>query len=304
MIYATDLHLKNNSGFFQAQQKFLNYLNKMYSEEILVLGGDIFDVVYPHWYVYRFFVSFLENRNNRTYINVGNHEFSKVRKSPLLGLATIENVCVIFNESEIEIEGMNCLFLPHQYNMKHYENLEGEYSKIFCHFTPEKFSFGKEYINIDKLKGDKIYGHIHDRFIDKEKQLYLSGVHYPTRKGETSNPIFRITKENGIEDIQVPEFLRIEEIDFNIPLLPENKDNLYIINNCPNKQLAEDKFRDYYIYDINFKVKNKEDYEEDNVDNDFNKMNTKQKFDFFSKEQNYNQDIRNYIFEKMDRVGI
>jgi len=300
MIVIGDLHLKSKPAFTQANEKFLNYIFENFNDEVIFFLGDVMDSSSPMWSTYALFKKFLVQRNNKTYILQGNHDISKSKGSALNGMHLTDDVEVFFKETEFELEGYKCLALPHQYSMKHYENIEGNFDLIFLHITPEKFSFGSEYINVDKIKGIKIFGHIHEK--DRYDDNVVVGVPMISRKGETSNPILRITKEKGIEEIIIPEFLRIDEIEFEAEL-PLNKDNLYIINNCPTRMLAMDKFKDYYIHEINLKVRNEEDYLlEEGVS--FSSMTTKQKFDYFSKQESYNDDIRSYTFEVMDRIGI
>lgn len=244
MIIISDLHTKNKEPFQSAILKFLDYLIDNYKNNVFVFLGDVFDTASPH--------NTLENevikrliKLQYSYILVGNHDQSMRLGNTLLHLDNHKNIEIINTDKIIEIENMECLFLPYQYNMDYYSDIKFKGDLCFTHFMLRECAFGNEFIDIPFIKSQIIAGHIHTK--NKYPNIIIPGVPIPTRNLETNNNILRINPDSSIEEIEIPEFFKIETIDYNVGVNSLNKEYLYNIINCPDKKSVENKFKEYFI---------------------------------------------------------
>lgn len=244
MIIISDLHLRYKEVYFNFQKKFLNWIQNNFNNEIIVFLGDIFDNS-PHWEVYSYFKSFLLNRNNETHILQGNHDYSRIKGPSLKGIHLIKNVKVYFKESETNLENFKCLMLPWQQNIKYYENIEFKGDFCFTHLMLKEESFGNEYINLSKIKAKKIYGHLHLKKQYENGNIIIPGTPYPTRNLEVTNPILKINKNGDIEEINTPEFFKIETVKFGDKL--PNKEWLYNFTDVPSITSLYKRYKGYHI---------------------------------------------------------
>lgn len=284
IVVISDLHLKNEEVYAKAQKKFLFHLSENYKNEIIVFLGDVFDGVTPEWGLFEYFAEFLHNRNNTTYLLEGNHDRKKLKGSVLQGLTCIENVHVIFEKEIIDIEGQHCLFLPHG---KYEDDLSFEGDFLFAHLEPIEVSFGDTGFKHKNIKVEKqVYGHIHLSY--HKDNILILGVPIPTRNLELSNKQIKIEK-GELSFIDIPEFLRIETIDFNVDINTLNKDWLYNINNCPSKEELYEKFKDFYIRESGIEIERTESsLEQSNIENSGTLLD---KFRIFSTDENLSDEI-------------
>ena len=269
MIVVSDLHLKKQPEYFNAQKKFLKWLNDNYKNECLILLGDVFDSA-PVFDVYSEFKAFLKERKSIVNIVKGNHDSNYRVGEYLKGIHLMDNVNVFFEPIKAEFENNSCLFLPHKNNMKEeYESIEGDFDFVFTHITHSKEAFGDEGINLKVKAKNVIYGHTHTHAIHGNS--IIMGVNIPTRNLETSNPIIEI-KNKEISFIQVPEFLKIETIDYNDDINSLNKDWIYNIKNSPSIKSVYEKFKEFYIRHEGIELKKDETQTEVKFDFDSNNL--------------------------------
>ena len=291
MIVVGDLHLKKSEAYFSAQVKFLKWLDDNYKDEVLVLLGDVFDST-PHFDIYSEFKSFLKYRKNRTLILNGNHDGNYRIGEYLKGIHLMDNVDVLFEETVVDIEGYNCLMLPHKKDMNNYSTIKGDYDFIFGHFVIKQEAFGNEYVDISALNYKKmILGHIHLK--RQYGYIIIQGVPLPTRNLETSNPILQIGKNFEITEIPVPEFLKIETINYDNDKKTLNKEFIYNIVDAPSVKSVYEKFKEYYIRHEGIQLK--QDTVDSDVKFDFDSNNLMKYFKQFIDENKVNKEYSDII---------
>ncbi len=291
IICVGDLHLKKKLEYFNAQKKFLNWLNDNYKNDPLVLLGDIFDSA-PTFDVYSEFKAFLKSRKN-SIVNIirGNHDSNFRIGEYLKGIHLMDNVNVFFESIIMEIENNKCLMLPYKNNMKEeYESIDGDYDFCFAHITHPKEAFGDEGIELKIKAKNIIYGHTHTHAIHNNN--IIMGVNLPTRNGEISNPIIEI-KNKEISYIQVPEFLKIETIKYEDDISNLNKDYIYNIKNSPSVKSVYEKFKEFYIRHEGIELKKDETQTE--VKFDFDSNNLMKYFKIFIDENKINKEYSDII---------
>ncbi len=298
MIVIGDLHLRYKPIYFNAQIKFLNWVEENYKNEIIIFLGDVFDSS-PHFEVYTFFQEWLRKRKTITYILKGNHDFSFFKGEYLEGISKLENVKVFFKETEIIIENNKCMMLPYIQQKDYLENLKGEYDYIFTHLTPLECAFASEGILLN-LKGTYIHGHTHTslEFFDKNNQKnYVLGVPYPTRNLEEKpeHHILEIKEDDNLKTfrfIPTPKFLDIITVKYNCDLNKLNKNFIYNIIEAPSSMAVAEKFKDFFIRSSQIEREDKEQ-EEENKKIDF--TSNREAFKMFSNETNIGKKYENYI---------
>jgi len=251
MLIISDLHLKENAPHIQASYQFFQWLDEKFPDEIIVLLGDCFTNSAPRWSTYAMFKTFLTTRKNKVYIIQGNHSLSYQKGSALDGLHLTPNVKVFFDMEECMIENHKCLFMPYVHgNLKEkYENVTGNFSYVFTHLTPNFVSFMQD-IGIkfnENLKCKNfIHGHIHLQ--ENKFNHIIVGTPYSTRMGEhlQEHRILEIKEDDTLVYHKVPQYFTYEDIEYGI--LPENKNNIYSIKNCPSIANVREMYsKDYYI---------------------------------------------------------
>jgi hypothetical protein len=293
MIIISDLHLKENQPFQDAQKEFLKWLDEKFPNDILIFLGDCFDSSAPMWSIYSLFKSFLMNRERQVYIIQGNHSLSKRKGSALKGLHLIPNVKVFFEMEECTIENQRCLFMPHIYRdlKETYEKIEGAFDFIFTHLTPWFAPFSEVTgITFSKnLKGQFIHGHEHIN-CKRDNHLIL-GVPYITRHKEQDKKfqVLEITQNKELIFYDVPQFFTYETISYGEE--PTSKNNILNIKNTPSIIDAYSKYKDYYIRDDGIELKINEDI---NQTLSFDSSDIKQEFMTFCKEENIDDKLRDF----------
>jgi DNA repair exonuclease SbcCD nuclease subunit len=250
IIVVSDIHAKNEEPYRSAINKFFECLELYNNKETtFIFLGDIFDVSLPHNEIRAEITSYFKKMD--AIIITGNHDTSKRNGNSLLSLKHHTNIIVYEKETEFEVAGYRCLALPHQYDMKHYSELTGEYDFVFTHITPKgcsaDFGDGVEL----KVKAKYFFhGHIHNNEIIKKEDgvfHYIPGVPIPTRHGEQihQNWIYEIGENFKHSPIIIPKYFTYETIEYGT--MPETKDNILNIIKAPSIQQVYDMYNGYYI---------------------------------------------------------
>jgi hypothetical protein len=307
MIIISDLHLKNKEPFLSAAKNFFEWVDEKYSDEELVLLGDIFDTSSPQWEIFSLFAEFVRSRNSYVYILEGNHTYSKIKGSVLEGLSSVPNVKQYLIPNTI---GLNLLCLPYLTidNKKYYEEQfefePKDFDFIFTHLSPKECSWGNEGIDFDKvnLKGTYIHGHIHLQSEFKDiygnKHIVL-GVPFPSRNLEEQQEhrIARITNKE-IEFIKVPQFFTYETIEFGQE--PSNPNNILNIKNATSWEAVHEKYKGRYIREEGIEyIKTDNTIQIENTT--FEDSTLKQKFKFFAVDRGLPDEESKVCFEYIDR---
>jgi len=290
MIVIGDLHLKYKEPYWKAQKKFLNWLKSKFDNEEWVFLGDIYDTVYPHWEVYETFHNLVNDRKEKTYLLMGNHDFSKFKGNSLKPHFKKEVVEIIEKIAKYEINSYKCLFLS--YNFSDYSSNSNlfteDYDFVFSHLTHPKEAFGNEGVDLEFINSKYyIYGHIHT-FKIYNNHIIL-GSPLPTRNLEIPQNILQINENFKLEYIKVPSFLKIENLKYGEE--PPNKDWLYNIYDAPSFDSVYENYKDYYIREEGIKLKESNEIIKEDLT--FASFSLKDKFLAFAKQENLSDDIIN-----------
>jgi hypothetical protein len=209
---------------------------------------------------------------------------------------------------EINLDGNKLLCFPYKLSSmkEEYENYKSDekIDFVITHITPPECAFADEGIqlNIDCKK--YIHGHTHERtrFKDKyNREHFVIGVPLPTRNGEKCNSILKINDDKSIEEIEVPEFLKIENIEYGN--LPENKDWIYNIKNAPSFQSVNDMYKDYYIRKEGITIKREESEIEFEISEKENKS-LQEEFKVYSVEKGLSKEVINCCYDYLGKREI
>lgn len=255
VIIVGDIHAKEKLIYKQAQLKFLDWLHDNYKDDIIVQLGDFFDSSSINHGVVEEFIGIVK-KFKEFHIISGNHDQSKRMNNILKSMKHQSNIYIYESDAEIKLENNRCLMLPYQSDCKYYEDLDGEYDFIFTHTTPKEAAFGGDFIDLSKLKGELVYGHIH------VKAPNILGVPIITRNGEKNNPILKIKEDGSTEEIIPPVFFDIIDLEFGEEI--PNKDYLYNIKNAPSVKSVYDKYPIFNVRDEGITILYKND-DENNI---------------------------------------
>lgn len=307
IIHFGDLHCTEKEPHRSSCLKFLDWLYENYNDCIIISGGDLFDrSSHRHDLVFEVTEKLKQFEDFR--VVEGNHDKSLRLTSILTNLKHFPNITVYDLQTEFEINGITFIALPSKYHSeKEYEKIEGVWDYSLNHFTPIQESFSNEGVEIKfKVNVAHVFSHIHRHAEYKDNfgnNLLISGSVVNTRLGEQEwgKYIFKLNK-TGYEKIAIPLYHDYVEIDFNSDL-PENKDNLYILKNCPTRTLAFEKYKDYYIHSVQLKVNNRTDAEQEDATS-FSNMNLSDRLNMFLSLDNINADIKKYSLDKLKNLGL
>lgn len=255
-IIIGDLHFRSEEPFYSSSVAFCKwFVSQSFNnpDNNAIFLGDIVNSAKSNgkvnYLMVNLFFNYLKFKN--IWILQGNHDYSKRDGSGLDPLKAKDNIVLINILQEFLVNEKKCLFLPYFYPVslmkETYENFNSniKYDYIFYHFDDETIFFGGKArgINISHLKGKRIGGHIH-----KKQNNYLGSVSI-VRADERKKGSFLYHLEKD-EYICIPTFLDYVIIDYSKGLNVENESSapyiIYDIINAPSKELAEEKFKDYY----------------------------------------------------------
>lgn len=248
MLVLGDLHLQENWIKKKQVELFFEWLNSQdftKKEKYIILLGDLFETPIPNSQLVLFYLEIFANKwkDKIIYILQGNHDYN-LETNSLDFFKFLNNVEVIKDKTEKQIEMKNILFLPyysHENTNKkamidYYSSLEGSYDYIFGHIEDETQHFGDKYCDLTKLKGKRVFGHIHTSDIQKDGH-YLGSCIKNSSTEKDDQKYLTIIQEN-LELKLIPSFLSYKTVKYGEKL--EDIKDLILLNvtEAPTKQDA------------------------------------------------------------------
>ncbi len=230
----------------------------------LILTGDVTDKNTVDGSVTDLLHELFENlKYKNTYICLGNHE-GRIKHGKLSTTYDfVENasyqtklkshISIVKKMTEININGINTLFLPHIYytensSIKDYEKLAKEvadkkYDLVIGHITDSRLDFpSTEKVDISPIKAEQfIMGHIHS---GAYADLGYLGSMIPNSVSENDFPRYEVTiSKNGSKveknSIPLPKFLEYLEVAYPNPLFrTKAKTVVWTFINCADEEMA------------------------------------------------------------------
>lgn len=275
-IYAFgDVHFGDTYEWgLEIGKRFLDYIktvdfgNKNEIEAILVgdlsdkdkNAGDTVDQISE-------FGQILSQKFNHIYITTGNHEKKTTRHNKVQNaIKFLENRydnITVYEEPIITTtkNGFKCCFLPYlgkddnqcseQINEWLSNNKDKDNIDIIAgHFFVKGDLPGDSGVDFNLLPKSNLYaiGHIHTRL-----QEYYLGSIWPNKITEVDTKYKRcirsLNEKKIVEDIEIPEFVKYEEITYPNAITNDLKDKTYIytVNNCNNILLAKNFYKGNYV---------------------------------------------------------
>jgi len=305
IIVTGDTQYREGSPFYESKELFNQwFIDQEFNNEdnYLVHLGDVVDKSMHTGLINRQIVEFFSKlKFKKIYIITGNHEVSRTDGNMLEVLKTIPSICLIEHMEEIEINGFNCLCLPHFYrkNKKDktmtelYRSLDSkiEYDFIFGHFSDETQTMFGRYIDISHLKGKKLLGHIH---IPTERYVGSPVINRYDEKGK-ENRLFIIDQNKDLESLEIPRFMEYKTISYGEPIKDELYYVMYDVIKAPSKEMVyENKlYKDKFIRKIHLEKS------EEDISNDYNtNITDKSNKDYFEEFCSQNK-INKLVKEKI-----
>lgn len=248
MLVLGDLHLQENWIKKKQVELFFEWLNKqdfIEKEKYIILLGDLFETPIPSSQLVLFYLDLFANKwkDKIIYILQGNHDYN-LETNSLDFFKFLSNVEVIKDKTEKQIEMKSILFLPyysHENTNKkvmidYYTSLEGNYDYIFGHIEDETQHFGDKYCDLIKLKGKRVFGHIHTSDIQKGGH-YLGSCIKNSSTEKSDQKYLAIINEDLILKI-IPSFLRYKTVKYGEKLEDIKELVLLNVTEAPTKQDA------------------------------------------------------------------
>ena len=269
---------------------FLNWFKVRFNTEtkdnyIIFLGdiaekdsnpGDVIDQMYKLF-------EFCNNHFKHTYVLMGNHDLKLFRghtlQTSLKFLDNFTDVSVIYDISDLSLEGKNILCLPHlstgelnphnyynNYDWEHSAFINKKYQLAIGHWIikDEKDIRYRNGVDITRLPLDLehspiergvLCGHIHNRPI----RNYIGSV-WPANKEELKCAYSRcfIKWSDTWEEEALPDFVKYETIDYGTELTHQTDCvHLYTIADAPSEGDAKRKYNTFFIKGVQTEKKNK-----------------------------------------------
>jgi hypothetical protein len=303
-IYISDLHIKEKEIYKRASFKFLNWLLENYKDEILIIGGDLFDDDSPHNKTRKEIAECLL-QFKEVHILTGNHDIKRkngetFKGNALFPLMKYDTIYVYIEPYEVNLDNQKCLFLPFKkVGMEEYSTLNWEGDFCFSHFAPIQEQFEDEGIDLSGIKATKIFGHIHIAKEYENSTLIIPGCPVITRQGEINNPILQI-KDGIITKIQPPKFFDICDIEYGKEI---NTDYLYNIKNAPSYEAIYKMYPEINVRAEGITLIQKEDEEGNNIDFKFKEDSLKNYFVNFCKEKELSRTIASTGIKYMEKYS-
>jgi hypothetical protein len=325
LIVCGDIHHREKEPFYSQIKDFFKwYINSKYNSEDngLILLGDLIESVDSSYELLSEFIDLFLNylKHKEIYILLGNHDTS-IKTSSLSLFKPFSNIKIIDKIANINIEGMDCLFLPFYYVGKDenkltkeefYSNLpdqyyEKEYDYVFHHLETEEQHFPDHaFCDLSKLKRSKtLAGHIHVSNIDKSGSYLGSiGLNSKTESGKTPYIASIDVQTKKHELIEVPKTLEYYEVTYpdNLPeintkyavfTVKDSIDKVETVNYY--KKQAEKKGYVFYSNKIlSKKLKEQELYDNEDIAEEKNHLEW---FALFKKQNKLNKDVANICEE-------
>lgn len=245
MLVLGDIHLQENWIKRKQVELFFDWLNNqefLKEETNIVFLGDLFEIPTPSSSLVSYYLNLFLNiwKNKTIYILQGNHDYNLSTNS-LDFFESLNNVKVIKELSIKNIENKTCLFLPYySYEgtnekpmQEYYSSLFGEYDYIFGHIEDETQHFGDKFCDLQKVKGKRVFGHIHIPDIQKNGHYLGSCIKNSSTEKDDQKYLAIIKDELKLK--LIPSFMQYETVDYGEELKDlNNYINLNVID-APSK---------------------------------------------------------------------
>ncbi len=279
VVVIGDIHFDDSRPWsVKVAQEVIKYIvdNPLNSpDNTLVFLGDLTERSSISGMVYSMLMSmFVGLKYKEVIILVGNHDgklnqYNKpvlvydFIRSKALKERLFHNFIIIDEPTELTLEGMDFLFLPHIFNdgkksLKDYEklhklgiNIEKKYTSVFGHFTNTFLTVPGEKIDVSYIKSDYwCFGHIHNPTEHYQGSIIPNSISEANQKRQVR------VYSNGKERIDIaPNILDYYTVKFPEPLpTVEAKIPPTYPHNCKDEEVAQDMYPGIYIrrtiYDI------------------------------------------------------
>lgn len=250
-----DIHISDNPAKYkQATDFFKWFLESPYNSEEYdkLFLGDLYDDPEPSNRCVGAVLGFIYSLLGKKLIITGNHD-RKPETNALEVFTALKDVTLYDRDTEVDINGLKCLLLPHMdpevlglppltdyYN----EQVSKIYSKntydyVFHHLEDETKHFGDKFVDLSNIKGVIVAGHVHTADIT-EGGHYLGSVckNSSAEKDDHKYIAYIDYSSKRISLEEIPSFLEYGALEY--PNLPSHFDGttLYTVTKAPTKQDA------------------------------------------------------------------
>lgn len=226
-----DIHLTDiDKNWVKNKQviSFFDWLtNQDFMKEVttIIFLGDLFEIPTPSAQLVSVYIKlFLQDwKNKKIVILTGNHDMNSEENS-LDHFMFFDNVEVLKDAGEKELEGYKCLFLPHYNHEKtdkepmweKYSKIEGTWDYVFSHVMDEtqNFGFDSKVCNLQKIKGKKLFGHIHSQNVLQGGNYLGSAVKNSSTEKDDIKYLALLKENKEITYIEVPSFMEYETVNY------------------------------------------------------------------------------------------
>lgn len=257
MLVIGDLHYMSNWIKKKQTELFAEWLQDQEcfkTSKTILLLGDLFEIPTPASYLVAFYLKlFTKDWADKNIIIVkGNHD-SNTEEDALDHFMFLDNVTIVKEKTEMEIEGLKCLLLPHYDHegtdkppmTEYYSSLSGEYDYIFAHVMDETQNFGKAVCDLSKIKGKRLFGHVHTANVRNGGNYLGSAVKNSSTEKEDQKLLALITK-NSLDYVEVPSFMEYETVVYGEDVKCTDKLVLVNVTEAPTKSEAENYYQSKY----------------------------------------------------------
>jgi len=316
-IYKSFSEYQSESARFEATKLYIEWvLNnpKLNNKEVIYFSlGDFFENSLPSPEEYNLGLHYLSNGEwKEKYLLAGNHDYNRIKDSYSIDpFSKLPNTTLIKKPGVMTNFGdLRVLTLPYYYDhiftdlksmKEEYENMSGEYDLVVTHIQDESQEFGdRGSIDISKLKGNRIQGHIHA--VENNLSGYVNSP-IPCTKGEVLDKRYCFlydTETKWIEKIEIPNFLGYEEVIYPNELKePTSPYTLYTIKDYVDKASTIDFYKsknpDMYIKEmVRKKLQTLEDFKAE-----VHKKTTLDYWEDYSLENKVDEQVYNLVLNKL-----
>lgn len=302
MLVLGDLHLQENWIKRKQVENFFNWLNNqefIKNEKKIILLGDLFEIPTPDSQLVLFYLDLFANKwkDKDIYIIQGNHDYN-LETNSLDFFKFLDNVEIIKEKAERQIEMKAILFLPYYSHentdkkpmTEYYSSIEGKWDYIFGHIEDDTQHFGNKYCDLSKIKGKKVFGHIHTPDIQKKGNYIGSCIRNSSTEKNDKKYLALISKDN-FELIEIPVFMEYETVEYGEEI--KTKNNLVMLNvtNAPSRIDAVNFYESKYS---NVKINKVITKRQKTLENEkVIKNSDKDNWDLFCKEKSLSDQVKN-----------
>jgi len=258
VLVVGDLHAQKIKPKYQQIIDFLNWLfiDSGYNTEdsILILLGDLVETMDDPSELLEVYIDLFINKSKFRSIVVmkGNHD-ENMNSSFTSALRPLHTVQVIENITELNIEGLNCLFLPYYDHTKsnlppmteYYSSMEiiekynKNYDYVFHHVEDELNHYSKKYCDLSWVKTNNwLCGHIHTENITQGGRILGAPIFNSSSESDKVPYIAQIDlSSKKYKLIEVPIYLSYHTINYPEKIyMPSTPYALWTINESLDKK--------------------------------------------------------------------